>query len=156
VILHSNDLHNNAVDRLAHTSAHNYISAINSDIGYNSNLYLPWWNSRLINTHYHYFIRSLTYLQGLDAWTSLGRFSDYPQNAVDWELTSSLLQPMDTRTSLLTSRHKRNLLALMLEKLPTLSKMQLHKSHVYDKEWKCCHCDLDSKNFNHLWLCSKS
>ena len=63
---------------------------------------------------------------------------------------------MDTGTSLLASRHKRNLLALMLEELPTLYKMQLHKPHVYDKDWKCCHCDLDSEDFNHLWLCPKS
>src|SRR5207248_5067703 len=90
------------------------------------------------------------------AWKSLGRFSDYLQNAVDWELTSSLLQPMDAGTSLLASRYKRNLLALMLEELPTLSKMQLHKPHVYDKDWKCCRCDLDSEDFHHLWLCSKS
>src|SRR5206468_2058760 len=59
-------------------------------------------------------------------------------------------------TSLLASRHKRNLLALMLEELPTLSKMQLHKPHVYDKGWNCCRCELDSEDFNHLWLCSKS
>ena len=63
---------------------------------------------------------------------------------------------MDTGTSLLASRYKRNLLALMLEELPTLSKMQLHKPHVYDKDWICCHCELDSEDFNHLWLCSKS
>ena len=156
VVSHSNDLQNNAVDRLACTSAYNHVSAVNSDIGYNSNLYLPWWNSRLINTHYRHFIRSLTYLQGLDAWKSLGRFSDYPQDEIDWELTGSLLQPMDSGTSLLASRHKRNLLALMLEELPTLSKMQLHKPHVYDKDWICCHCELDSEDFNHLWLCSKS
>src|SRR5437868_9384723 len=156
VVSHSNDLQNNAVDRLARTSAHNHVSVVNSDIGYNSNLYLPWWNSRLINTHYRHFIRSLTYLQGLDAWKSLGRFSDYPQNAVDWKLTGSLLQPMDAGTSLLSSRHKRNLLTLMLEELPTLYKMQLHKPHVYDKDWNCCRCDLDSKDFNHLWLYPKS
>ena len=156
VVSHSNDLQNNAVDRLACTSAYNHVSAVNSDIGYNSNLYLPWWNSRLINTHYRHFIRSLTYLQGLDAWKSLGRFSDYPQDEIDWELTGSLLQPMDSGTSLLASRHKRNLLALMLEELPTLSKMQLHKPHVYDKDWLCCRCELDSEDFNHLWLCSKS
>src|SRR2546430_7039540 len=42
--------------------------------------------------------------QGLDAWKSLGRFSDYPQDAIDWELTGSLLQPMDSGTSLLASR----------------------------------------------------
>src|SRR5205823_1833978 len=156
VVSHSNDLQNNAVDRLARTSTHNHVSAVNSDIGYNSNLYLPWWNSRLINTHYRHFIRSLTYLQGLNAWKSLGRFSDYPQDAVDWKLTSSLLQPMDTGTSLLASRHKRNLLALMLEELPTFYKMQLHKPHVYDKDWKCYRCDLDTEDFNHLWLCSKS
>ena len=156
VVAHGNDLHNNAVDCLARTSAHNHVSAINSDIGYNSNLYLPWWNSRLINTHYRHFIRSLTYLQGLDAWKSLGHFSDYPQNAIDWELTGSLLQPMDTGTLLLASRHKRNLLALMLEELPTLYKMQLHKPHVYNKDWVCCHCELESEDFNHLWLCPKS
>src|SRR5207245_11261267 len=121
----SNDLNNNAVNRLARTSAHNHVSAVNSDIGYNSNL---------INTHYRHFIRSLTYLQGLDAWKSLGQFSDYPQDAIDWELTDSLLQPMDTGTSLLASRHKRNLLTLMLEELPILSKMQLHKPHVYDQD----------------------
>src|SRR5438128_1586 len=63
---------------------------------------------------------------------------------------------MDTGASLLASRHKRNLLALMLEKLPTLSKMQLHKPHVYDKDWICYRCDLDSEDFNHLWLCSES
>ena len=75
VISHSNDLQNNAVNRLARTSAHNHVSAVNSDIGYNSNLYLPWWNSRLINIHYRHFIRSLIYLQGLDAWKSLGQTS---------------------------------------------------------------------------------
>ena len=85
----------------------------------------------------------------------LGPFSDYSQNAVDWELTGSLLQPMEAGT-ILASRHKRNLLALMLEELPTLYKMQLHKPHVYDKDWKCYHCDLNSEDFNHLWLCSKS
>ena len=63
---------------------------------------------------------------------------------------------METGTSLLASRYKRNLLALMLEELPTLYKMQLHKPHVYDKDWKCCRCDLDTEDFNHLWLCSKS
>src|SRR5438046_567747 len=63
---------------------------------------------------------------------------------------------MDTGTSLLASRHKRNLLALMLEELPTLYKMQLHKPHVYDKDWVCCHCELESEDFNHLWLCPKS
>src|SRR5437764_6827841 len=44
----------------------------------------------------------------------------------------------------------------MLEELPTLYKMQLHKPHVYDKGWTCCRCELDSEDFNHLWLCSKS
>src|SRR5205823_14683590 len=63
---------------------------------------------------------------------------------------------METGTSLLASRHKRNLLALMLEELPTLYKMQLHKPHVYNKDWVCCRCELDSEDFNHLWLCSKS
>ena len=42
VVAHGNDLHNNAVDCLARTSAHNHVSTINSDIGYNPNLYLPW------------------------------------------------------------------------------------------------------------------
>src|SRR5205823_10407351 len=36
VISHSNDLHNKAVDRLTRTSAHNHVSAVNSDIGYNT------------------------------------------------------------------------------------------------------------------------
>ena len=39
VVAHGNDLHNNAVDGLARTSAHNHVSAINSDIGHNSNLF---------------------------------------------------------------------------------------------------------------------
>jgi hypothetical protein len=30
--------------------------------------------------------------------------------------------------------------------------MQLHKPHVYDKDWNCCRCDLDSEDFNHLSL----
>jgi hypothetical protein len=45
----------------------------------------------------------------------------------------------------------------MLEELPTLSKLQLHKPHVYDKDWTCCRCNLDeNENFNHLWLCTDS
>src|SRR5205085_7521908 len=79
VVSHSNDLHNNAVDHLARTSAHNHVSAINSDIGYNSNLYVTLVEFQTYQhsvTHYRHFIRSLTYLHGLDAWKSLGRFSD--------------------------------------------------------------------------------
>ena len=154
---HSGDVNNDAVDRLARFSAYNQVSTVNSDIDYNPLLYLPCWNSRLINVHYRHFIRSLTYLQGLNSWNTLGRFSDYPTDAINWELTGSLLQPTAPGTSFLASRHKRNLLALMLEELPTLSKLQVHKPHVYDKDWTCCRCNLDEpENFNHLWLCSES
>ena len=142
---------------MARSSAYNQVTIIHSDICYNPELYLPLWNSRLINVHYRHFIRSLTYLQGLDKWNSLGRFANYPPTAIDWELTGSLLQPIEAGTSFLASRHKRNLLALMLEELPTLSKLQVHKPHVYDKDWTCCRCNLDEpENFNHLWLCSDS
>jgi ribonuclease HI len=154
---HSDDSNNNAVDRLARDSAYNQTFIVHSDISHNPTLYLPLWNSRLINVHYRHFIRSLTYLQGLDKWTSLGRFSDYPSDAIDWELTGSLLQPSEPGTSFLASRHKRNLLALMLEELPTLTKLQQQKPHVYDKDWTCCRCNLSEiENFNHLWLCSDS
>jgi ribonuclease HI len=80
---HSDDSNNNAVDRLARSSAYNQITIVHSDINHNPKLYLPLWNSRLINVHYRHFIRSLTHLQGFDAWNSLGRFSDYPLDAID-------------------------------------------------------------------------
>ena len=135
---HSNDTHNNSVDCLARFAAQNQTVLVDSNIVENSSFYLPLWNSKLINVHYRHFIRSLTHLHGLDSWTNLNRFSSYPANAIDWELTGSSLQPSSPGTSFSASRLKRNSLVLLLEDLPTLTKLQLHKPHVYDQDWICC------------------
>jgi hypothetical protein len=44
----------------------------------------------------------------------------------------------------------------MLEELPTLSKLQIHKPHVYDADWVCCRCNIEDETFNHIWLCPSS
>ena len=101
---------------------------LRTDISYHEDYYLPLWNTKLINVHYRHFARSLTYPHGLDSWMSLQRFSAYPPGEINWELTGLLLQPSD---KLSASRLKRNLVALLLEELPTLSKLQIHKPNLY-------------------------
>ena len=56
----------------------------------------------------------------------------------------------------MASRTKRNFVSFMLEELPTLSKLQAHKPHVYNSDWLCCRCKIDPEDFNHLWLCPDS
>src|SRR5437764_512366 len=66
--------------------------------------FLPKWQSHLIPVHYRHFIRSTTYLKGVEAWNSLNQIKSYLPANVDWSTTGILIQSPEPGTSLLASR----------------------------------------------------
>ena len=153
---HDDNLTNNQVDLLAKSAANSNLNPLDLSSLSAQDSFLPKWQSQLIPVHYRHFIRSTTYLRGVEAWNSLNRIKSYSLSDVDWFTTGALIQSPEPGTSFLASRVKRNLVSLLLEELPTLHKLVTQQPHIYDASWPCFRCDLDIEDFNHVWTCSAS
>ena len=153
---HADDSSNNQVDLLAKSAAASSLNPLDLSVITVQDYFLPKWQSHLIPVHYRHFIRSTTYLKGIETWNSLNRIISYSPTDVDWSTTGSLIQSPEPGTSFLASRTKRNLVSLLLEEIPTLDKLSTQQSHIYDASWLCFRCELDYEDFNHVWTCSAS
>jgi len=153
---HADDSSNNQVDLLAKSAAASSLNPLDLSVITVQDYFLPKWQSHLIPVHYRHFIRSTTYLKGVETWNSLNRIISYSPADVDWSTTGSLIQSSEPGTSFLASRTKRNLVSLLLEEIPTLDKLSTQQSHIYDASWLCFRCELDYEDFNHVWTCSAS
>ena len=153
---HDNNLTNNQVDLLAKSAANSNLNPLDLSPLSTQDFFLPKWQSQLIPVHYRHFIRSTTYLRGVEAWNSLNRIKSYSPSDVDWSTTGALIQSPEPGTSFLASRVKRNLVSLLLEEIPTLDKLVTQQPHIYDASWLCFRCDFDIEDFNHVWTCSAS
>ena len=132
VTAHSNDLHNNDVDRLAKEGL-SLPSLSFNDTSTSTFTYLPLFNKYSINVPLRSFITQISNCKGFFAFYNLDRNLKYRKLSMDWLCTFQYINNNSIRSITFNalSRVKGRRIKCLLEELPTLNRLYLINPHVY-------------------------
>jgi ribonuclease HI len=153
---HSDDIWNNAVDRLAQNAHIQINNEIEFNYQQNTSCYTTiFWRNKPIQLKTRKFIKFLHDCKHFEEFLHLNRFQKYLQHNINWTITWSILQDNEevTNTSFKATFKKAHKLKLMFEELPTLQKMKIYCPDLY-QDWRCPFCQDYEETFQHIWTCS--
>ena len=151
---HSDDSHNNQVDQLAKLDGPNIL--INFDNL--DDIIVPFLHNMPILLPTRTTIKYLLQSKRFNDVIQLPHFAKYQFLNINWNNTFLFLNDNEARaaTSYQASYTKKQKLKFMLEMLPSLEVLKKRSPNLYQQNWTCCRCQIDSEDFNHIWTCRHS